>query len=96
MPVSSVGSTAFTATSVSVQVVQVRVEVLPPAAPTDISQAGSLMARLDALSRSEPEKVKAVMAQVAGALRDQAGKANGRQAGVLGKLAERFAATAAS
>jgi len=96
MSVSSVGSTTSYATTVSVQVVQVRVEILPPATQTEVSQTGTLLSRLDELSKSDPEKFKAAMSQVASVLREQAGKAQGRQANVLTMLADRFEATAKS
>jgi hypothetical protein len=94
MPVNSVGSTADFSASVPVQVVQIRVEFLPPATQTSVSSAGDLLSRLDALSKSDPEKFKAVMVEVARRLRERTAQAPGKQADLLGWLAARFEAVA--
>lgn len=59
------------------------------AAPTNVSQMGSLMSELQQLSKSDPTKFKQVTSEIADKLKAEAGDATGK-ADFLNKLADKF------
>ena len=56
----------------------------------EISKFGQLRSELDSLAQSDPEKFKAVTADIAQKLKDAAGNETGGKANFLNKLADRF------
>jgi hypothetical protein len=94
MAVTGVASSAGFSASVSVQVAQIRVEILPPATQTSVSPAGGLLGQLDALSKGDPARFKAVMGDVSRRLAEQAAQVGGGRGEVLQDLSARFGAAA--
>ncbi|MFO0581544.1 MAG: hypothetical protein U0229_04655 [Anaeromyxobacter sp.] len=62
-----------------------------PGSPPDVSKMADLLSRLQALQTSDPEKFKAVMKQMSEQLSTAADGTQGREAGFLADLADRFA-----
>jgi hypothetical protein len=62
----------------------------------DISKRGQLLSDLSSLAQSDPEKFKAVTAEIAKQLKDAAASQTGSAAEHLNKLADRFGAAAQS
>lgn len=62
----------------------------------DISKPGKLFGDLASLAQSDPDRFKAVTADIAKKLKDAAGSESGSQAAFLNKLADGFASAAQS
>jgi hypothetical protein len=62
----------------------------------DISKPGQLMGQLDSLAQSDPDKFKAVTADIAQKLKDAASSQTGARADFLSKLADRFSTASES
>jgi hypothetical protein len=62
----------------------------------DISKPGQLFSDLSSLAETDPDKFKAVTADIAQKLKTAAGSATGSQADTLNKIADRFQAAAQS
>jgi hypothetical protein len=62
----------------------------------DISKPGQLLSELDSLAQSDPDKFKAVTADIATQLKNAAATQTGSSADLLNKLADRFSSASQS